>query len=227
VKRLSGIVDAVAGWRFFKPLVFLACLTPGALLCRDAYKVFAQGDQLALTVDPIKGLEHATGQYALWILFITLSITPIRRLLGANRLQRVRRMLGVWSFTYALAHLSVYLVFDQSCYSFGTCDYVAIWQDIVKRPFIFMGMTAFVILLAMAITSTTGWVRRLKKNWQRLHRLVYVAAVAAVVHFVWIQKSDFSRPTRFAIWLAVLFAIRIVLAVQKRRARAPVRTVTA
>jgi sulfoxide reductase heme-binding subunit YedZ len=90
-----------------------------------------------------------------------------------------------------------------------------------------MGMTAFVIMLAMAITSTTGWVRRLKKNWQRLHRLVYVASVAAVIHFVWIQKSDFSRPTRFAIWLAILFAIRIVLAIQKRRARAPVRTLTA
>jgi len=227
VKRLAGIVDAIAGWRLFKPLVFLACLAPGALLARDAYKAFAQGDPLVLTVEPVKGLEHATGQYALWILFITLSITPVRRLLGANRLQRVRRMLGVWSFTYALLHLSAYLVFDQSCYSFATCDYRETWKDIVKRPFIFMGMTAFVIMLAMAITSTTGWVRRLKKNWQRLHRLVYVASVAAVIHFVWIQKSDFSRPTRFAIWLAILFAIRIVLAIQKRRARAPVRTLTA
>lgn len=227
MKRLAGIIDAAAGWRFFKPLVFLACLIPGALLGWNAYKVFAQGDQLALTVDPIKGLEHATGQYALWILLITLSITPIRRLLGANRLQRVRRMLGVWSFTYALLHLGVYLVFDQSCYTFDYCDYRAIWQDIIKRPFIFMGMTAFVILLSLAITSTTGWVRRLKKNWQRLHRLVYVAAVAAIIHFVWIQKSDFSRPTRFAIWLGILFGFRIILAIQKRRARAPVRTVTA
>jgi sulfoxide reductase heme-binding subunit YedZ len=225
--KLAGIVDTVAGWRFFKPLVFLACLTPGALLGWAAYKVFAQGDQLALTVDPIKGLEHATGQYALWILCITLSITPVRRVLGANRLQRVRRMLGVWAFTYAVAHLSVYLVFDQSCYSLASCDYVAIWQDIVKRPFIFMGMTAFLIMLALAITSTSGWVRRLKKNWQRLHRLVYVAAVAAIIHFIWIQKSDFSRPTRFAIWVGILFGIRIILAIRKRRARLPVRTVTA
>ena len=106
VKRLSGWIDAVAGWRFFKPLVFLACLTPGTWLAYRAYQALALGQELALGADPVKTFEHETGLTALTILLITLSITPVRRLLHANRLQRVRRMLGVWSFTYALMHLS-------------------------------------------------------------------------------------------------------------------------
>jgi sulfoxide reductase heme-binding subunit YedZ len=221
VKRLSALIDTVAGWRFFKPLVFLACLTPGTWLAYRAYQALALGQELALGADPVKTFEHETGLTALTILLITLSITPVRRLLHANRLQRVRRMLGVWSFTYALVHLSMYLVFDQSCYSVGTCEFHAIWEDILKRRFIFVGMFAFSILLALAITSTNGWVRRLKKNWQRLHRLVYVAAVAGIVHFIWIQKSDFRVPFRYGFWLLVLFAVRVGLTIQKRRAHVP------
>ena len=87
-------------------------------------------------------------------------------------------MLGVWAFVYALLHLTTYLVFDQLCYSLATCDFQAIWDDILKRRFIFVGQFAFAILLILALTSTTGWMRRLKKNWTRLHRLVYVAAIA-------------------------------------------------
>ena len=224
--RLSGWIDNVAGWRLFKPLVFLACMMPAIFLGLRAYHAFALGEQLALGADPVKTLEHETGIAALAILMITLSVTPLRRLLHANRLQRVRRMLGVWSFTYALLHLTMYLVFDQSCYSIGSCEFRAIWQDILKRPFIFMGMLAFSILLALAITSTNGWVRRLKKNWQRLHRLVYVAGAAAVIHFVWIQKSDFRVPFRYGIWLVILLLIRVGLSIQKRRARV-VKAVTA
>ncbi|HUL74963.1 MAG TPA: protein-methionine-sulfoxide reductase heme-binding subunit MsrQ [Vicinamibacterales bacterium] len=218
MKALSGWIDHVAGWRFFKPLVFVACLTPGAWLAVRSYQAFALGHELALGVDPVKTYEHETGLTALTILLITLSITPVRRLLQVNRLQRVRRMLGVWSFTYAFIHLCMYLVFDQSCYSLGTCEFHAIWEDLVKRRFIFVGMFAFTMLLALAITSTSGWVRRLKKNWQRLHRLAYVAAVAGIVHYIWIQKSDFREPFRFGFWLLVLFAIRIGLSIQKRRA---------
>lgn len=221
MKRLSGWIDAVAGWRVFKPLVFLACLTPGAWLAYRAYQALALGQELALGADPVKTFEHETGLTALTILLITLSITPVRRLLHANRLQRVRRMLGVWSFTYALTHLLMYLVFDQSCYSVGTCEFRAIWDDILKRRFIFVGMLAFSILTALAITSTNGWVRRLKKNWQRLHRLVYVAAAAGIVHFIWIQKSDIREPLRYGFWLLVLLAIRVGLTIQKRRAHVP------
>ncbi len=219
--RLSAAIDRIAGWRFFKPLIFLACVAPGAWLVFKSYQAFALGQELALGVDPVKTFEHETGLTALTLLLITLTITPVRRLLHANRLQRVRRMLGVWSFTYALIHLSMYLVFDQSCYSIGTCEFHAIWEDILKRRFIFVGMFAFSILLALAITSTNGWVRRLKKNWQRLHRLVYVAAFAGIVHFVWIQKSDIREPLRYFFWLLVLYGIRVGLTIQKRRARAP------
>jgi sulfoxide reductase heme-binding subunit YedZ len=126
-------------------------------------------------------------------------------------------MLGVWSFTYALLHLTSYLVFDQLCYSIATCEFRAIKDDILKRRFIFAGMLAFAILLPLAITSTSGWVRRLKKNWQRLHRLVYVAAGAAVVHYMWIQKSDIRVPLRYAVVLALLLGIRVFFAVRKRR----------
>ncbi len=217
--RLGALLDTIAGWRVFKPIVFLACLAPAVWLGYRAYQAFALGQDLALGADPVKTFEHETGITALSILLVTLSVTPVRRLLQVNRLQRVRRMLGVWSFTYALVHLLMYLVFDQSCYSFSTCEFSAVWQDLLKRPFIFVGMFAFSILLALAITSTTGWVRRLKRNWQRLHRLVYLAAGAAVIHFIWIQKSDFRVPFRFGFWLLVLLIIRVGLTIQKRRGR--------
>jgi sulfoxide reductase heme-binding subunit YedZ len=126
-------------------------------------------------------------------------------------------MLGVWSFTYASIHVAMYLVFDQLCFSWETCQIRAIGEDLVKRPFIIVGMVAFSILTALALTSTSGWVRRLKRNWQRLHRLVYVAAVAAIIHFIWIQKSDYSEPLNWAYWLAVLFALRVYFTIQKRR----------
>ena len=111
----------------------------------------------------------------------------------------------------------MYLVFDQSCYSLGTCEFHASGQDILKRRFIFVGMFAFSILLRSR-SRPPGWVRRLKKNWMRLHRLVYVAAVAGIVHFIWIQKSDIRVPFRYGFWLLVLFVIRVGLTVQKRRA---------
>jgi methionine sulfoxide reductase heme-binding subunit len=224
-QHLAAVVAALAHWRYFKPAVFLACLAPGVWLGYYAWRFFVLGDFMALGVDPSITLLHETGKTALAILLITLSITPLRRLLSVNRLQAVRRMLGVWAFTYAAIHVSLYLMLDQLCYSLATCEFNAIWEDVLKRRFIFVGALAFVILLSLAMTSTTGWMRRLGKNWQRLHRLVYVAAVAAIVHFIWIQKSDIREPLKWGLWLAVLLGLRIVFAVQKRRrsrARVPV-----
>jgi methionine sulfoxide reductase heme-binding subunit len=215
-QRLTALLGAIAGWRFFKPAVFLACLIPGVLIGTRLYQVLAGTNPDALGVDPKATLLHETGETALALLLITLSVTPFRRIFKINRIQIVRRMLGVWSFTYALLHLSIYLVFDQLCYSWATCDFATIWEDIVKRKFIFAGQFAFLILFLLAMTSTSGWVRRLKKNWQRLHRLVYVAAIAGIVHFIWIQKSDISRPLRWAAVLAVLLALRVYFAIQKR-----------
>jgi methionine sulfoxide reductase heme-binding subunit len=221
-ERLVALVAAAVNWRLFKPAVFVACLVPAIWLGSRAWLFFVGGDVMALGVDPAITLLHETGKTALIIPLITLSVTPLRRLLGVNRLQLVRRMLGVWSFTYAALHVSIYLIVDQLCYSLETCEFNAIWQDVLKRPFIFVGSLAFTILLSLAITSTTGWQRRLRKNWQRLHRLVYVAAIAAIVHFIWIQKSDIREPLRWGFWLAVLLALRIIFAIQKRR-RARVR----
>jgi sulfoxide reductase heme-binding subunit YedZ len=177
---------------------------------------------LALGPDPAKMLHHSTGEYALVLLFVTLAVTPIRRLTGFNRLQSVRRMLGVWSFTYAVLHLTSYLVFEQLCYSLATCEFRAIKEDILKRRFIFAGMLAFACMLPLAITSTAGWVRRLKKNWQRLHRLAYVAAASAVVHYMWIQKSDIRVPLRYAGLLGLLLGIRVLWAWRRKRSRAGV-----
>jgi sulfoxide reductase heme-binding subunit YedZ len=221
-ERLAALVAAAVGWRFFKPIVFVACSVPGLWLTVRTYQAFLGSDPTALGVDPSVTLIHESGKTALILLLITLSITPLRRLLGVNRLQSIRRMLGVWSFMYAGLHVSVYLIADQLCYSPATCQVAAIGRDLIKRPFIIVGATAFFILSLLAMTSTTGWQRRLKKNWQRLHRLVYVAAVAAIVHFIWIQKSDIREPLRWGFLLAVLLAVRVVFAIQKRR-RARVR----
>jgi sulfoxide reductase heme-binding subunit YedZ len=216
-QRLSALLGAIVGWRFFKPAVFVAALVPALLLAFQLYQLLVWHQDPGLGADPSRALLHETGQDALALLLITLSITPVRRLFQVNRIQRVRRMLGVWSFAYALMHVSMYLVFDQLCYSWAACRFHDIWQDILKRRFIFAGMVAFTSMLLLAITSTGGWVRRLRKNWQRLHRLVYLAGIAGIVHFIWIQKSDISQPLRWSYWLAALLAFRVYLSIQKRR----------
>ena len=213
---LQSAIAAIAGWRFFKPAVFIACAIPLVLLAHDSWKALSGRDPDALGADPVKLMLHETGETALALLLITLSVTPARRIFGVNRLISVRRMLGVWSFVYALAHLSVYLVFDQLCYSLATCELNAIVQDILKRRFILVGQLAFFCLLLLAITSTSGWVRRLRKNWARLHRLAYVAAAAGIIHFIWIQKSDISEPLNWAIWFVLLMLFRVFWAIKRR-----------
>jgi sulfoxide reductase heme-binding subunit YedZ len=212
-RAIGAALAAAAGWRLFKPVVFLACLAPAVLLGWNTYR----GD---LGVDPVKTLLHETGETALFILLASLSVTPLRRMFRVPKLQNVRRMLGLWAFTYAVLHLSTYLVFDQLCYSVATCDFETIWKDILLRRFIFVGQLAFAILLVLALTSTKGWQRRLRHNWTRLHRLVYVAAAAGVVHFIWIQKSDYREPLKWAAVLALLLGIRAWFAIRGRMARA-------
>lgn len=215
---LARVVQAIASWRWLKPIVFAVCLLPLVEMVHGLWQVLSGRDQMALGVEPAKSLLHQSGETALVVLLLSLSITPARRIFQAAKLHNLRRMLGLWAFTYALAHLSVYLAFDQLCYSFETCEWNAVWQDILKRPFIFVGQLSFFIMLLLAITSTNGWQRRLRKNWTRLHRLVYVAAIAGVVHFIWIQKSDISEPLKYGYWLGVLLIVRIYFAVMKIRA---------
>jgi sulfoxide reductase heme-binding subunit YedZ len=203
--------------RFFYPLVFAACGIPGVVLAIEFYRAAISGsDPEVLGANPSETLLHTTGRYAVIILICSLAVTPIRRLTGWNAIQKVRRMVGVWSFTYAVLHLTTYLVFNQNCFSWETCNLAGVWDDVVKRKFIFMGMAAFTILLALAVTSTNWMMRRLKRNWGRLHRLVYVAAIAAVVHYAWGQKLNITKPLEWAAVLAVLLGCRVYLSVKKR-----------
>ncbi|HWB29093.1 MAG TPA: protein-methionine-sulfoxide reductase heme-binding subunit MsrQ [Vicinamibacterales bacterium] len=216
--RAGDLLQAFLKSRWFYWGVFAACAAPLILLLKEAIPVLVPafwpdvtvpwaGD---LGVNPAETLLHATGRHALRFLLLALLVTPIRRLTGWNRVQRVRRMVGLWSFAYALCHVTTYVALDQ------LGDIHAILDDVLKRKFIFSGMLAFVILLALAATSTNGAIRRLGRRWQQLHRLVYVAAVAGAVHFVWGQKADIREPLLWAGILAVLLGTRVVLALRKR-----------
>lgn len=192
--------------RYFKPAVFLVCLAP---LVKLGYQTYT-GD---LGVNPIEYLTHQTGETALKLLVATLAVTPLRRWTGWNRLVSVRRMLGVFAFFYAMVHFSIYLVFDQFF------DFAAIVDDVVKRKFILSGMVALLAMLPLAITSTNGWIRRLGRRWQKLHRLVYVAAAAGAIHFIWKTKVPEVEPYSYGLAVAVLLLARVWIAWQKKQAR--------
>lgn len=215
---VSSDLDRVLRTRAFYWTVFVACLVPGLILAwRFSQAAFGVNPD-ALGADPVKETLHTTGRYALTLVLLALTVTPVRRFFGLNGAQKVRRMLGLWGFTYAVLHVTTYLVFDQLCYSPSTCQWHDIWVDFTKRQFTFVGLLAFSILLILALTSTNGWIRRLGKRWQTIHRLVYVAAVAAVIHFIWGQKSNIRLPLVYAAILAVLLAARVYLSWQKRTA---------
>lgn len=215
---LSNRVDRILRTRSFYWSVFVACLVPGLILAwRFSQAAFGVNPD-ALGADPVKETLHTTGRYALTLLLLALSVTPVRRFFGLNGVQKIRRMLGLWSFTYAVLHVTTYLVFDQLCYSPSTCQWHDIWVDFTKRQFTFVGLLAFSILSILAFTSTNGWIRRLGKRWQTIHRLVYVAGIAAIIHFIWGQKSDIRLPLVYGAVLVLLLAARVYLSWQKRSA---------
>jgi sulfoxide reductase heme-binding subunit YedZ len=184
--------------RVVKPILWVAGLAP------LGYQIWAflTGH---LEAEPVKGMEHFTGRTALVILFITLSITPLRRLTGRNSLVKVRRLIGLFAFFYALVHFSIFLTFDLEL-SFGDLT-----REIVKRPYILVGFTTLLILSTLAITSPQAMVRKLGgKRWQALHRLIYLAAILGVLHFTWAQKKDIRLPLIYAAVLAVLLGFRLV-----------------
>ncbi|HEX7091801.1 MAG TPA: protein-methionine-sulfoxide reductase heme-binding subunit MsrQ [Longimicrobiales bacterium] len=194
-----------------KPLLWVLCLTPAALLAQDA---FTGG----LGVNPIEEVTHRTGRWALTLLLATLAVTPVRRLTGWNQAVQLRRPLGLFAFAYAVLHFLTYIVLDQ----FFAWD--AIIEDIAERPYITAGFAAFLLLIPLAATSTRAAIRRLGRNWGRLHRLVYVAAGLGVLHFLWLVKAPaIGRPLRYAAVLALLLGLRIVLRLRRRPARARAR----
>jgi len=163
-----------------------------------------------LSANPIDFITDTTGTTALTLLVCTLTVTPLRRVTARNELIRLRRTLGLLAFFYACLHMLTWVVLD---WFFDVDSMVA---DVMKRPFITMGMTTFLLLVPLAATSTAGMIRRLGRRWQQLHRLVYVAAVTAVIHFWWVVKADFRQPRLWALALCVLFGFRAWWSVQNR-----------
>lgn len=179
-----------------KPLLFIVCLVPFVLLV-----IGAVNDTLG--TNPVETMTHKTGEWALRFLLITLMITPLRRLTGSNWLIKLRRMTGLFAFFYACLHFLTYIWFDQYF------DWMEIATDIPKRPFITVGFTAFVLLIPLAATSTNKMMRRLKKNWVKLHKLIYVVAVLGVLHFLWAVKADTFEPLIYAGILVMLLGYRV------------------
>jgi sulfoxide reductase heme-binding subunit YedZ len=173
-----------------KRIIFTAALIPAAVLAYDAY----QGD---LTANPIEFITHFTGDWAIRFLVITLAITPIRRITGWNPIIQLRRMLGLYAFFYATLHFLTWFVLD------WFFDFRQMAEDIVMRPFITLGMATFVMLLALALTSTQGSIRRLGRKWTQLHRLIYVATGTGLLHF-WLARKTVVPQFQVVLIAAIL-----------------------
>jgi sulfoxide reductase heme-binding subunit YedZ len=195
--------------RSLKVLVFLVCLGPFFVL---GWKAFHQD----LGANPVDVITRSTGKWTLTFLLITLSVAPLRKLANAPWLIRFRRMLGLFAFFYGTLHLMTYVWLDKFF------DVQAMLHDIAKRRFITAGMTAWALMLPLALTSTAGWIRRLGgKRWQKLHRLIYFSAAAGVIHFIWLVKADLRRPFTYGVILTCLLLFRLVnWGIAKARARA-------
>lgn len=183
-------------WILIKVATWTLALIPFALLLWDTLTG-------QLQAEPVKDLTHRTGWWALALLLVALAVTPLRYLTGWTQIVRFRRLVGLFAFFYASLHVLIYFGLDQML----ALDYII--EDIVERPYITVGFTAWLILIPLAVTSTNGWMRRLGSRWKKLHRLVYVAAGLGVLHFYWLVKADTREPLVFAGMLGVLLAIRL------------------
>ena len=191
--------------KFNKILIFINALVPLAFLAWDAF-------WQKLGANPIEFFLRTTGVLTLLFLLITLSVTPLRKYFGWNQLIKFRRMLGLFAFFYGSLHLVTYSIFDKSL------NIPAIASDIWQRPFIAVGMGAFFLLAPLAVTSTNGMIKRLGgKNWARLHKLTYLAAILGAIHFWMIVKSDLTYPLLFGLVLAILLGYRIYAANNKTK----------
>jgi len=198
-------------WIAAKSVLWLLCLVP-------VFSLLWDGFHDGLGANPIEYVTHATGDWTLRFLLITLSITPLRKLLKQPQLTRFRRLLGLFAFFYGCLHFTTYIWLDKFF------DVPEMLHDVAKRPFITAGFTAFVLMIPLALTSTTGWIRRLGgKRWQRLHRLIYISAVAGVVHYYWLVKSAVTRPVFYGVLVALALLIRAAYWAAGKRSRAAAR----
>jgi methionine sulfoxide reductase heme-binding subunit len=198
-------VRKILASKWTKVVLFCLCLLPIALLvCR--------GFQNDLTANPSQFLEHRTGDWTLRFVVITLSITPLRKILRLSELIRFRRMVGLFAFFYGSMHFTAWIWFDKFF------DWSGMWADVHKRPYITVGFTGFLLMIPLAITSTAGWIRRLGgKRWRRLHRAIYITAVAGIIHYYWLVKSDVRKPIEYGLLVALLLAWRVGSWVISRR----------
>lgn len=197
--------------RVVKPIVFVLSLAPAAWLVYGAF----WGD---LGVNPVETITNQTGIWCLRFVMAALAVTPLRWLTGFNPLTLFRRPLGLFAFFYGTLHFMTYFVLDHALVFDG------VWEDVLKRPYITAGFTAFVLMIPLALTSTAGWIRRLGgRTWNLLHRLVYVTAIGAVLHYFWKVKLDTTYPLYYAALVALLLGARLWKAAIKARAVAPAR----
>jgi sulfoxide reductase heme-binding subunit YedZ len=198
--------------KWIKVPVFLLCLVPlGQLIWRALHH--------HLTANPIEYITHQTGDWTLIFVVITLAVTPARKVLGVPELIRFRRMLGLFAFFYGFLHFGTWIGLDKF---FDWSDMLA---DVRKRTFITAGFTGFVLMIPLALTSTAGWIRRLGgKRWQALHRLIYLTAMAGVIHYYWLVKSDVRKPLFYGALVGVLLAFRLGSWLVGRRANAARKT---
>jgi sulfoxide reductase heme-binding subunit YedZ len=219
-------MNSILSKKWLKVPVFLLCLVPAALLAwgitHNGYiRSIDRGPStfVDLGADPVAYITHSTGDWTIRFLIITLAITPFRKLLSLPALIRYRRMLGLFAFFYGTAHFMTYIWLYQSF------DFHAIWADVAKRRFITLGFLGFVLMIPLAITSTKGWIRRMGgKNWTWLHRAIYVSAIAGVIHYAWLVKSDERKPLQYAAMVGALLLYRIVVWIIGLRKPPTVRT---
>ena len=201
----TPLASKILSSKWTKAVLFLVCLGPLAAIIWP----FLRGYTLA---NPLEFIQHATGDWTLRFLVITLTVTPLRQLLLVPELIRFRRMLGLFAFFYGCLHFTTYLVFDK------VFDLHEIWKDVYKRPFITVGFLAFTLLIPLAITSTADWIRRLGgRRWRILHRAIYISAVCGVIHYYWLVKSAVIRPIFYGVLVTLLLAWRVGDWVVRRR----------
>lgn len=207
--------------KWTKAGLFLLSLAPLGVLLWWCYQAYRTGEPTEyVTANPIEFITHYTGDWAIRFICFTLCITPLRMLLNRPQITRYRRMVGLFAFFYAGLHFLTWLFLDPRENTIA-----AIWEDIVKRSYITVGMVALVAMIPLAVTSTSGWVRRLGfKRWQQLHRLVYLTAIAAVIHYSWLVKSDKRLPFMYGAIVTVLLGYRAIVWMRKRSKPVAVRS---
>ncbi len=189
--------------KWTKAVLHVLCVIPVSILAWGFYQAFWGTNPNALGANPIEKITHETGDWTLRLLLVTLSITPLRIIFRQPLVARYRRMFGLWAFFYSCCHFSIWFALDKD---FHLSE---MWADVLKRRFITVGMLGLAVMIPLAITSTNGWVKRLKyKRWQKLHKLVYVAASAGVIHYYWLVKSDIRAPLTYGAILAALLLYR-------------------